>query len=437
MIFCSRRDLNVKVKHLKNLLLIFLILFAIVYLLFEVYRFKVSKVKTETAIYDTISKSIDIQGLVVRDETLILGDENSILTYLVEDGNRISNNGIIAEVYRNYDDIIVKKEIDSIDKEIDQLTNLNDGIASSSTNPKRINKFIYQQIKYMSLGINDNQYINLSNNKSNILYFMDEYQYITDGAGNLNKRITELKRKKESLMCKFNKSIKNIRAPKSGYFVSTLDGYENAIDYNSILSLKLDDIKEKLNLGKPVNGVVGKIIGNVNWYIIYESSADDTIDLNVGDNVTVTLSLSSNINIPSKIVAINQKDKKSDALIVLKCDYMNKDFCKIRNEKMKVNLTSYEGIKVNKESIHNHTIYNVMSDDNGNETLEKKEIQGVYVLCSGKLKFKQVVPIYSDNNYVICDKSPKNLVNSDFDYLELYDKVVVGGVNLYDGKVIK
>lgn len=426
-----------KVKHLKKLLLILLILFVIVYILLEAYRFKVSKVKTEPAIYDTISKSIDIQGFVVRDETLVLCDENSVLTYLVEDGNRISNNGIIAEAYRNYDDIIVKKEIDNIDEEIKQLTNLNNGIASYSTNPERINKFIYQQIKYMSLGINDSQYINLSNNKSNILYFMDEYQYITDGANNLNKRITELRKKKENLMCNFNKSIKNIRAPKSGYFVSTLDGYENTIDYNSVLSLKLDDIKEKFNLKESVNGVVGKVIGNVNWYIIYESCADHTIDLDVGDNVTVTLSLSSNINIPAKVAAINQKDKKSDALVVLKCDYMNKDFCKIRNEKMKVNLTSYSGIKINKDSIHNNTIYNVMKDDNGNEILEKKEIQGVYVLCSGKLKFKQVIPIYSDNNYVICDKAPKGLVNSEFNYLELYDKVVIGGVNLYDGKIIK
>ena len=57
--------------------------------------------------------------------------------------------------------------------------------------------------------------------------------------------------------------------------------------------------------------------------------------------------------------------------------------------------------------------------------------RGVYVLTGMQVKFVEVNVIYSDDDYMICEKQTE-----DEKVLRLYDEVIVKGKNLYDGKIV-
>jgi hypothetical protein len=58
-------------------------------------------------------------------------------------------------------------------------------------------------------------------------------------------------------------------------------------------------------------------------------------------------------------------------------------------------------------------------------------VRGVYVLSGMQIKFVPVNIIYSNDSFIICEK-----VNENSGVLKLYDRVVVKGKNLYDGKIV-
>ena len=63
-------------------------------------------------------------------------------------------------------------------------------------------------------------------------------------------------------------------------------------------------------------------------------------------------------------------------------------------------------------------------------------MQGVYVLYGSEVQFKQIAILYATKDYVICDTSPQEGTLFNGETISLYDKVIVKGDDLYDGKVI-
>ena len=80
---------------------------------------------------------------------------------------------------------------------------------------------------------------------------------------------------------------------------------------------------------------------------------------------------------------------------------------------------------------------NKVLDENGNPVMEEKEVQGVYVLFGGELVFKEIVPLYTSETYVICDPSPDEGVLFSGSTIQLYDEVVIEGTDLKDGKMVR
>ena len=59
------------------------------------------------------------------------------------------------------------------------------------------------------------------------------------------------------------------------------------------------------------------------------------------------------------------------------------------------------------------------------------ETEGVYVIQGGRIVFKPVTRLYSEETFVICERDEFG----GSDVLQLFDEVIVEGVELYDGKV--
>ena len=97
---------------------------------------------------------------------------------------------------------------------------------------------------------------------------------------------------------------------------------------------------------------------------------------------------------------------------------------------------TYTGLRVSKRAIHDDFVTKTSYDDNDNPHNEEKKVQGVYVLYGSEVQFKQISVIYANDDYVICDPSPDPDKLFNGETISLYDKVIVKGDDLYDGKVI-
>ena len=103
-------------------------------------------IKTENAIYYTATDGIKITGLIIRNETLVTNDNIGVLHFVVNDGGRVSKNGVIANVYDNESSSITLTRINTLTekiKDIEDILSYND---VDAVNLELINSKFYDKV---------------------------------------------------------------------------------------------------------------------------------------------------------------------------------------------------------------------------------------------------------------------------------------------------
>lgn len=424
----------------KKIIFMIILIFASAYILYQIYVSNFTKVKTQPVTYTSLSDSIQSESFIVRDEVFINNNSNGVMSYLLEDGEKVAKDGTVAEIFNNYDDAKTQKEIKNIDNEINNFKQLSYLSNSYTSDPLATDEQIGSSIQKMIKDINASSYNNIQKSRSDILYLMNEKQIITGKVASFNNKIDELQSQRDTLSKSHGSSIGKVLAPDSGYFVSKLDGFENLVNFDNVLSLSVDNIKSILSSEKKLDSnknIIGKVIRGINWYIVCNVSSDEAFKLYNGKSVNITLPLVSTEKFPATVAAVNQQDKKSEAAVILSLNNMDNRLALTRNETVKIDIDTYNGLLINKNSLHEDILRKTVVDENGNESLEEKKVQGVYILRGKEIVFKQVVPIYSDNNYIVCEQNPSSDKLFNGETITILDEVVTEGTNLYNGKIIK
>ena len=116
---------------------------------------------------------------------------------------------------------------------------------------------------------------------------------------------------------------------------------------------------------------------------------------------------------------------------------MDEGLIEARQEPVEIGLGTYTGLRISKRAIHDDYVTKTTYDENDNKHTEKKKVQGVYVLYGSEVQFKQISILYAEDDYVICDTTPDEDELFNGETVSLYDKVILKGDDLYDGKVIE
>ena len=75
-------------------------------------------------------------------------------------------------------------------------------------------------------------------------------------------------------------------------------------------------------------------------------------------------------------------------------------------------------------------------EERSEQVKQEVMVQGVYVLYGSELVFKEIVPLSTYSTFVLCDPNPEEDATFNGETIKLYDEVVVGGTDLYDGKIV-
>lgn len=420
----------------KRILVAALTILALIYVAYLLLSSHFNMYPTENAVRATVTDTINANGFILRDEVIINNDTKGILSYSCASGDAVNANGEIAKVYSNETDAVRNTQADNLEKDVKTLEAIQKNSATGALNIDIINNNIKNSITSYLHDTNKNEINSCFTDSDNLLSAINQRQLYTGKVTNFNKKINELKAEAEKLRSSAGENTDTILAPNAGYFTEFCDGYENAFPYKKISEMRLSDLKNIKKGSTPANNA-GKIIANVNWYVACEVSLDEASRLNIWDNaVTIMFREATTEAVPARIYRISKDTKSGKALVVLRCDYMDNGLLEARQEPIEIGMGTYTGLRVSKRAVHDDYVTKTTTDDNGKAHKEKKKVQGVYVLYGSEVQFKQISIIYADEDYVVCDTEPDPSLLYNGETISLYDKVIVKGDDLYDGKVI-
>lgn len=402
---------------LKRLITVLVALFLLVYVGFQAYQILNTTIEVETVGSYKVYETIETKGVAIRNETVVSQGADGYLFYTTENGGRVAKNGAIARVFPSENDAFLQQQLDLLDEEIETLRAINAQGTSDRANLSGINKQISRAWMAAVEGAQSPAFLNMPELRSDLLALLNKQQITIGRVENFNDRLAALTSARDALAGSFSKSTSEIRSPIAGYFVSRIDGYESMLTVEQAADMTPEDVSRALT--EPAAGAasgIGKVVGDYEWYLACVLPVEQASQIKEGTELTVRLPFVLNQAIPVRVTATN-KDREGQVAVIFESSQMSKELSSIRIEQVQIQLKEYEGLRVPDEAIQ--------FNDN-QET-------GVYIRVGNALVFKRIKVLYHSEHdrYSICEQTDES------GYLKLYDNIVVGGKDLYDGKIIR
>lgn len=390
---------------------------------------------TETAYHAKAYDIVESRCVIVRDEEYLQASSDGVLAFDVGDGGKVTADGVIATAYASQDDVSAVKQKEDLNAQIAYLESLNSVNSAANIGIDTINGQINDRLESVLKAINTQEFDDLDSREENLLTSILRKQILTGEQGNIEEKINALKAQRDAITA--GTPIGTVKAGSAGYFVSKVDGYEKTFDVTKLDEVTVDDVNNAAAADINPDNYTGKIIKGVNWYLLCPVSADEATSLSHTDSeIKIRLPSAIDGDIPAKILCVNTFGDSDKAVAVLQCNYMNDAISKLRRENVEIIVNEYDGLKISKSALHDDDVTYTVTDDKGNDTEATARVQGVYVEYGAELVFKQVVIEYSGDDYIICNEEPGDGALLDGTTVSLYDKVVIEGGDLFDGKII-
>ena len=388
----------------------FLIVLAAVFIIHQIISSVYNPVETDSAVYYTSTDGFDITGIIVRNEKLVTYDGSGVKHFIISDGNRVAKNGVIANVYDSPDASIKVSELEILNKKIKDIEDILSYNDIEAANLDLINSRINDKVNDLVVASSNGNYSSVSAKAEELLFAINRKQAALGETASFSDQLAALK---AQLNISLPAPKAQILSSESGYFVSKTDGYEDVFkteDLSLITPEFIDSAKPKTNS----KNTVGKIVSDYEWYIAASVTINESLNYKEGESLKLSTSVKSSPQLSVTVKKINISEVSGKAVIIFACNEMNSELASMRSGPMTVVKSEFSGLRVPRKALR-----------------VVDSVRGVYVLSGMQIKFVPVNIIYSNDSFIICEK-----VNENGNVLKLYDRVVVKGKNLYDGKIV-
>lgn len=422
-------------KKSRKIIYAVLIVSAIAYIAMNVYIRQGDKVSTLYANITTEYKTAEADCFVIRDEVkgsknneaLVRNNGEGVYVPYIDDGARVASGDTIALFFSSQAEAQAYREKQELEAKLERYEQLRDQSLLSYIDVDRLDLTIKDEFIDIMTGIENNDFSDIDDKFDTLKYNISSRQIATGEKVDFKEQIKDIKKQIKELSGS-GINYKKIKAKYPGCFISNVDGYEGAISYSSVKGMTVDKIDKLINSepAKVKDNVIGKIVGEYNWYAVCNLPYTSLESIKVGSKVKVSFEDTNVTDIEMTVVSITTKGGET-AGVVLRSGLMNSDIANLRKEKIKIKLHEYEGLKIPKTAIRNE-IRTVKTDD-GKE--EQQEVMGIYILYGQVVRFRTVNVIYSDSDFVIAENDAENKES-----ISLYDMIITKGRDLYDGKIV-
>ena len=407
----AKRKNTITIRIVWFLVILFLLITVISQLVIHYYN----PLKTEPAELYTSEDFIQSTGIYIRQEKTVNYSGTGVINYIYSDGEKLAKNSVIAEIYASQNDLAVQLRIDELNEQISVLQDAEKLVGSDNSQLEAFSNQIYESHTKMVQYILDGDYSAAADMKSDYLNLQSKRQIVNGTTTDYVAKILELQNQISILSSQISSRPKDLTLQETGYFVSTTDGYEDILTYDSIADLTEDKVNEIIKNPnvESSTSVIGKIVSDYKWKMVCIVPANNTLGIYEGAVLNVRIGNEASL---TKATVEDIMELPSDnRMLVLGFDVFKQELVRSRTAQIKIMFDEYSGIRIPSAAVH----------------FDDEENMGVYIKLGVTVYFVRIDMIRTEGDYILVrDTTDKD------GYLSLYDSVIVEGTDLYDGKIV-
>lgn len=384
------------------------------YVIYQAVAYSKSEIETQIAYNETVYDYISANSFIVRDEEFIKNTAEGTTISFAKNGERVASGDTVSMVFSNETSAEAYIRITELENEIERYERLEAQADSRVVSVNALNSKINNVYKAYLDSVDNFDYSTALTNADEFRDAVTNMQIATSGSLDLTEKLNELRSELEKLRGT-DISYSEIKSNNAGYYISGVDGYENALTYSEMASIEVADVEKALDY-KPSDdqqNIAGRTVSSFIWYIACVVDSDEAVDITEDKVLYVNFPSRDIMMLPVRLYRLgDSQDGKS--LVILSCDLMNEALCDIRIEEMQIVTQRYDGLKIKSSAIR---------------TVDGQV--GVYVLSGTVVEFKKVKIVYSSDNFTVVTP-----LEDEINTIQQYDKVIVKGVELYDSKLV-
>lgn len=386
-----------------------LLALAAVYIVLQLYAILGRTYQTETAISASMEDTVPLSGIAMFDAVPVSGGGS--LGYLVEDGERVTEGTVLAEIYTDPAQSTQREELDRLDRIIDLLTKSENSVGSDLA-------LLTAQTRTALLNLLDQldtaSYTGMSDAIDEFLLAQNRLQISTGQSSGFTATLADLQTQRDAAAAALE-GLQTIPADRNGYFISTAAALPLDLSEDTLKSDTAAALSERLQQEIPTTGsdLAGRIVTGFSWRFYGVCDLDTAARFDGVTSVKIRVPGKQDEALDATVTEVAADETAGLAKITLECRTINADVLRLGREDAEIVLNTYEGIRVSKRAMH------IVDGE-----------RGVYVKYGSLQRFRRIVVLFEDENYLLLDPEAED------NEVRLYDEIIVEGPNLQDGGLV-
>lgn len=386
-----------------------LLALAAVYIVLQLYAILGRTYQTETAISASMEDTVPLSGIAMFDAVPVQGSGS--LGYLVEDGERVTEGTVLAEIYTDPAQSTQREELDRLDRIIDLLTKSENSVGSDLA-------LLTAQTRTALLNLLDQldtaSYTGMSDAIDEFLLAQNRLQISTGQSSGFTATLADLQTQRDAAAAALE-GLQTITADRNGYFISTAAALPLDLTEDTLKSDTAAALSERLQQEIPTTGsdLAGRIVTGFSWRFYGVCDLDTAARFDGVTSVKIRVPGKQDEALDATVTEVAADETAGLAKITLECRTINADVLRLGREDAEIVLNTYEGIRVSKRAMH------IVDGE-----------RGVYVKYGSLQRFRRIVVLFEDETYLLLDPEAED------NEVRLYDEIIVEGPNLQDGGLV-
>ncbi len=386
-----------------------LLALAAVYIVLQLYAILGRTYQTETAISASMEDTVPLSGIAMFDTVPVSGGGS--LGYLVEDGERVTEGTVLAEIYTDPAQSTQREELDRLDRIIDLLTKSENSVGSDLA-------LLTAQTRTALLNLLDQldtaSYTGMSDAIDEFLLAQNRLQISTGQSSGFTATLADQQTQRDAAAAALE-GLQTITADRNGYFISTAAALPLDLSEDTLKSDTAAALSERLQQEIPTTGsdLAGRIVTGFSWRFYGVCDLDTAARFDGVTSVKIRVPGKQDEALDATVTEVAADETAGLAKITLECRTINADVLRLGREDAEIVLNTYEGIRVSKRAMH------IVDGE-----------RGVYVKYGSLQRFRRIVVLFEDENYLLLDPEAED------NEVRLYDEIIVEGPNLQDGGLV-
>lgn len=373
---------------------------------FNMLRLSQRQLVTQTAKPGSYTNSVDTEGFIVRDETVLASSVTGILEPEQEEGDKVSAYSLLGSVVTGDVDVEMTKELEELNERIESIKSSMSEMGILSIDDSRIDSVLELSLSNFTYAAAKGNAESAASVSSDIKILSARKAGLTSSSA-AQQNLDELTARRDALAASLGGVRAELYAPRAGVFSKDVDGLEDVLTPASLAGITPSKIEsfESLLEGAYPSGLC-KVVNNYAWYVAAVLPESDTDALSAQKSYSVVFKNNSEASVPGTLTYISEPDEDGNCALVFKFDRYMEGFESLRKVEITVIKEQFSGIYIPSQAVR-------VADG----------ITGVYVRNTKSTDFRSIDIAYKNDDFVLAKTDADG--KEPYSNILLYDNILV------------